>query len=157
MTKRQQIAALLKEGLNYKEIAERIRSSYQYVANIAMDLRHPSCLSASISKFRQKYPERRREWLKKNPEIKSKERKKILDFHQNITRPLAKNHWQRWTIKEIEFLEQHGKSMSIHELAIELGRTYMAVQMAANRFDIDLRGNKVGAGAAMFVGSYRNQ
>lgn len=154
MTKREQIAALLKENKNYEEIAVLVGSTRGYVSNIAMDLKRPGCLYVSVCGWNKRNPGRLRKYRKNNPEKISRLRKIILDFHQQRTKTTAHNHHKSWTTKDMEYLEQYGKEKTIHELALELGRSYMGVQMFAFRMGIDLRGDKVGAGATRFIGAY---
>lgn len=157
MTKRQQIVALLKGGLNYTEIAEQARSSYKYVANVARDLNRPGCLQASTSKYRKKNRRKlRRQWRKNNPEKRREQSYQLVDFHQQKTRISAHNKSQDWTARELVYLEEHGKDRSIHQLAIDLGRTFAGVKSAAQRYGIDLRGDKVGMGALRFIGAYKS-
>lgn len=58
-------------------------------------------------------------------------------------------------MREIKYLETFGREKSMHQLALDLGRTYVAVQTAGHKFGIDLHGEKVGRGSARFKGIYR--
>ena len=167
-TKRQQIEALLKEKKSYKEIATIVNTSYWYVANVACDLKTGS-ITASHKKwvdllmnqdggkgeeYRKNNREKQRRYKKNNPQIRKAHKIKNLALHQKITVAKADNHHQRWATKDIEYLEEHGKELAIHQLALNLGRSYLAVQACAHVHEIDLRGDKVGAGAAKFVSTY---
>ncbi len=167
-TKRQQIEALLKEKKSYKEIAIIINSSYQYVSNVVCDLKTGS-ITASHKKwvdllkgedscrreeYRKNQCEAQKKYKKNNPQKRKAHKIKNLDLHRKITRANAHNHCQGWTTKDIKYLEESGKEKTIHQLALDLGRTYSSIQQAGIRYRIDMRGDKIGAGASKFVGIY---
>jgi len=153
VSKRQQIEAFLKEGKSYREIATIIGSSRSCVANVAADLRTGAITFASR---RYGTSEKVKERKRKSPK-RQLYRRKMLNLHQDQTRPLVSNNRQEWTTKDLEYLERYGKEQTIHELALKLGRSYLAIQMSAVKHGIDLRGNKVGVGSARFRGSYNKQ
>lgn len=147
MTKRQQIEALLKEGKSRKEITAIINSSRNYVKNVARDLKK-GLVTIAIKKY----------WKSDRGKVVKKRKLKIItDFHQKATMPRAKKRYQRWAKEDLEYLEEHGKKMSMHQLAVSLGRSYKAVQQAAFRWDIDLRGDKMGVNSGKFIGAYDNE
>ena len=77
-------------------------------------------------------------------------KKAVIRCHQEVTKPLAKKDRQEWTLQDIEYLKIYGAVKCIRELALDLGRTYVAVQNAGHRFRIDMRGNKMGINAQRF-------
>jgi hypothetical protein len=164
LTKKQRIIAFLKEDKGYLEIAGLVDSSYKYVANIAMDLKNPRSLAKAARRYwnskkgkkkRKEGIKARRKWARKNSHKTRIYRRKNRSLHYNQTRPLARNHRKRWTSSDIKYLKRYGKKKSVHELALELGRSHDAVQTRAVRKEIDLRGDKVGAGSARFRGLYK--
>lgn len=154
MSKRAEIEILLQQDQTPKEIAQLVGTSYEYVNNIVRDLRTPGKLAAAQKRYSKNHKRKRtataracsRRWKKNNITKVALHKQKILTAHQNLTKPNAHNAGQEWTLRDIEYLRDHGLMKSIHELALDLRRTYAAVQSAGHRFKIDLRGNKCGAG-----------
>jgi len=154
MTKMAVVKNLFNQGFKQKEIVEKTDFSYRTVSSYLYIIRNPESVKAVINPaakiWREKnkdkiriYAERgRKKFRKKYPEKRAESRRKNILNHQNATLPNAENHYQRWTIQEIEYLEKHGKTKTIEEIAIKLERSYLAIQMAGHRFGIDLRGNK---------------
>jgi len=155
MTKRKQIETLSNQGLERKEIAKRVDTTLGYVNHILWGLKNPGKIEASQAKFRKEDGgEYNKRWRKNNPESWKKIRARLVESCKKATVPVAKNHYQCWTTHEIEHLEKHGGEKSIRQLALDLGRTHIAVQSAGHRYSIDLRGNKMGANASRFRGIY---
>ena len=139
MSKSQKIKILLQNGLTPKDIEIITGFSYKYICNVVYDLKNPGVLLAANKR-----------WRKSHRDKNSKHKRKLILVHQEITKPLAKNARQPWMVHEIEYLKTHGSTKTIKELALDLKRTYRAVQMAGHRFNIDLRGNKMGVNANRF-------
>lgn len=163
MTKRARIEALAREGKTKEEICEITDFSRGYVSNVLCDIRHPGLLRAAQSRWAEKTGwrssraarEARRQWRKEHRKDAAEHRRRTRTGHQKATLPLAQKRGQDWTPDEIWFLKKHGATMTIRQLALALGRTYVGVQLKTRRIGLDLRGEKMGAGAQYFKNGYR--
>ena len=156
-TKRSVIEALFKEGKKIGEITETTGFSYGYVGNIISDIRCPGTLARTRKNYEKsgRRREAKQNWKKLHPILRSKYRKNMFNAHQDATRPLAVNSRQEWTIRDIEYLEQYGSTKTVRQMALDLRRSFASVQTKAFKMGIDLRGDKMGANAARFVGIYK--
>lgn len=161
MKRRAVIERLWKEGDDQKTIVEKTGYSYRYVSNILWDLRNPGALKNATDRYVAKHgqsktsPELNKQWKKANPEKVKRYKLENFSAHQNRTLDRAENHYNRWTTKDIEYLETHGASKTIEELALELKRTYSSIQGMAFKCGISLRGDKMGGGGARFRNAYK--
>lgn len=159
MTKRAQIEKLYWQGKNVKEVIVLTGFGYGYVHNIFADIKKPGILNEASKRYleTENGRESRRVSKKRNPKLRAHLKQSLVSRHQGATMPKARNYRQRWTMKEIEYLTKHGGEQTIHHLALELGRTYLGVQMAAQTHGVDLRGNKMGKEAVKFKGIYKEE
>jgi len=141
-SKMAEIKRLLKEGqMGRKQIAERLNTTYGYVRLVAWDLKNPGALNKAVKDYtegtgHQKIAEYRKKWRTNNPKKRSARRKKDVMMRQEVTKPKAKNHRQGWTIRDIKYVEKNRSTKTIKELALELGRTFLAVQRACHKHSI---------------------
>ncbi len=162
MSKRSQIEALLKEGKQkYKEIAATVGTSFRYVCNIAEEIRNGGITPArrryiSTEKYRLVHRRHSKKWKADNSAQKGIIKKRSVDRHQVSTLAAASKKYQPWTSVELEYLREHGKTKTAHQLAVDLKRTYLAILGVASRHGIDLRGDKMGAGSARFINVYES-
>ncbi|MDP3954532.1 MAG: hypothetical protein Q8Q06_03905 [bacterium] len=141
-SKRAEIERLLEEGkLSRKQIALTLKTTPKYVHLVAWDLRNPGILNKTVRDYQRRTHYQKR-WRANNPEKRASQRKKDVLTRQNHTRPRAKNNYQRWTIKEIEYLEKNRNTKTIKQLALDLGRTFMAIQVACSKYSITLEKEK---------------
>ena len=161
MLKRASIEDLFKQGKKAKEIKEITGFSIKYIYNILLDISNPGILAKhdrdynrspkgiEYNRRRQKSPKgiecRRKctkKWRKNNKDAWSKIMKSNRIRHAMATRPNATNHRQEWTVREIEYLQMHGQTKTMIQIALHLGRTYSAINNAAQKYKIDMRGEK---------------
>lgn len=146
LSKKSIIEALLKQGVKPIEIHKKTGYSYRYICNISLDLRNPGILYRSTRKWLESGgKEKLKTWRKKRGKLACEReyQQRIRRTHWILTRQEAINHRQEWTIKDLDFLREHGGKITIHELAIALGRTYGAIQSAGSKFGISLKGEKI--------------
>ena len=156
MTKKQAIEDLARQGKGKIEIAALTGYSRPYIKNVIEEMRKPGVLRKRREKWLAKFGSitQYRQTTEGGRNIIKRGGRALRANHYNATRPSARNHGKQWTTREIEHLEQHGKEKSIRQLALDLGRTYRSVQSAANKFGIDLRGDKMGANGNKFKEIY---
>lgn len=166
MTKRTRIEEIYKEGKGPREIHEITGFSYGYISNVIAEIRHPGTYNEARNRWLARggkkaagRPETRRankkRWKIRHPEKRADHDRQLATTHQNATLPSAARRYREWTLAEFEYLKNNGKTKSSRQLALELGRTYFAVRDAAHKFGINLRGNKMGANANRFRGTYK--
>ncbi|MDO8557868.1 MAG: hypothetical protein Q7S09_01595 [bacterium] len=139
---------LEQQGLGRKEIVERTGFSYNTVGAYLYMLRNPEKAKAQMKAWNssEKGMASRKisssEWRKRNPAKEAKKKQVALEKNQKLTRSVARNHYQRWTIREIEYLQQHGPTKTRREHALYLGRTYKAIAHALRFGGITFRDTK---------------
>lgn len=104
------IEELSRRGLRSEEIAELIGTSKTYVSTILN--RYKDALALSLKK---------------------------AATYQKSTLGSAHNNYQRWTAREIEYLEENYLKKRATEMALDLKRSYGAIINALNHFGISKR------------------
>lgn len=89
-------------------------------------------------KYIKRHPKGNRAWKGKNPSKWRDQRNKSKRKRQQETMVLAINNRQPWTLTEIAYLEKYGRTKTIKELALKLGRSHAAIQDAAHIHGISL-------------------
>lgn len=78
-------------------------------------------------------------WKKRNPVLVRKYKNDKQDRDQDATLLYAENSHTRWDSGEVCYLRLHSKSETAVEIALDLGRTYLAVIMRAHNSKIRLQ------------------
>ena len=72
-----------------------------------------------------------KKWKKRHPRIQYLRKAKTVMRHNEETLMLASNHRSKWLPDEVEYLRKVGKIKTAREIAVDLGRTYIAVLVRA--------------------------
>ena len=133
MTKIQIIKKYLAKGLQAKAIERRTGIRRGYIHNVTWKTRHPEQFRDSIRKWRRSVPRHRvRAQLRQKPSYgKAQQRNK--QRHQRETLKTAKRTHMPWTSRDLDYLMVHGTTLTVHEMAVALGRTHGAVLRKAVR------------------------
>lgn len=155
MSKSAVILDLFNQGNTRKAISEATGLSYGYVRNVIWDFRTGGIKAAArryrkTDKWRAVASKRNKTRRKYKTGSFYRYQKKLVRRHQEETKPLAKKFRQEWTLQDIGYLKEQGQIKCMRELALDLGRTYRAVQAAGHKFGVDLRGDKMGVNANRF-------
>lgn len=167
VTKKKRIDDLFKQGNKAQEIREITGFSLRYIYNIISDINNPGILAkrerkylgslrgietkrkstkkwrkSNIESVRKSRRKSNKNWKKNHKDTWAKLMKLNKIRHAVATRPHATNHRQEWTMREIEFLQTHGQSKTVRQIALDLGRTHNAINCAAYKHKIDMRGDK---------------
>ncbi|HUO75828.1 MAG TPA: hypothetical protein VMU12_02875 [Candidatus Paceibacterota bacterium] len=139
MTKTERVTRMMKRGMTSgRVIAQRTGFSLQYVYRIMWASRNPEQARASQKKWLKGLPRHRRRSMRIG--LPSVDRARIANFrrHQRETKKVAKRRCQPWTAADLRFIETHATVLTVHEMAVALGRTYHALVRKAQRVRIPL-------------------
>ncbi len=142
MTKVAEIRSLLDQGKRLIEIHRLTGYSYGYISLINEERKSPGILGKRRAKWQAKNPNHSKERKKINPEIWRKQKTANIKRHQDITKEEASRHYKPWRDEDKRYLKEFGQIKTMEEMALELGRTYLSILGAGDRFGIDLRGDK---------------
>lgn len=133
-------------------IARRTGIRRGYVHNILWKLRDPEQARATSLKWRKSLPRHRQRSMRRRLPSFGKAQLRNAKRHQRETLETASRSREPWTDRDLAYLETHGKSDTIHEMAVALGRTYLAILRKACRCRISLgHEEKTGLNAIQFM------
>jgi hypothetical protein len=102
---------------------------------------HPERVEESHRNYREKNRELLRaknlEWNRTHPEVVKRSRDKRMS-RQDLTLGKADNRGDRWTIEDLRFIEDNIGTLSLDEIAINLGRTLFAVEGQIHLLKLDV-------------------
>lgn len=139
MTKKERVLRLMKRGVTSgKIIAHRTGFNRGYVYRIIWMSRNPETARASQRKWLKSLPRHRRRYMRVGVPSLMKSRIENFRRHQQETRKTAKQNGRPWTAADLRFVETHAVALTVHEIALTLGRTYHAVIKKGQRANINL-------------------
>lgn len=123
-----EIEILRRGGISVKRIAE--------IEEVSCSAIFSRCWRANNLDFAR---ESAKKWRTKNPHKWRKNRNGSKKRRQLESFPGAKNRYQKWTPEDAAYLKEYGRIKTIAQLAKNLGRTHVGVQMKAHALGISLK------------------